>query len=1004
MAEQRINLNNFKSSGVYTVEIDQSENIALPLTTGRLVVGSSRVGPFNTVVLINDLRTLRAVFGEVDPKLEKAGSFFHRSIEVALREGPVFALNVVPLDTESDPSLNVDNAYFTTFNTEAGSNNDLSVPAEYPVVEFFNRRRLWFADSDQLNRSKNLALGDDFVLNPGAFGQATIAANKILSFVNLGNSNVTTWVRKADVRGFDVTAKEWYNTVGGGAEIEFPTFVHPDDFISDYFVEVIVLNGEWSNYLKLSKDPIYSQFFDASGLRANRAADFFALREIKVITRTVGCLIPEFKDERGLTVSIDRVFNRLFPTTGLLCALDVNKLDLIDLENDSFTDQDVTTHRIDIVGHGYDDLDAINDYAADDGGYDENDNVADFTPLIDTLSYTRPADSELIFNISNNPSVNLNLAESSFLNGWKDNGNSVSIAQGDVYLVEPTVGDTYLAALKGSTLYDAYTKGFLKAGDIVSDGTNNYYVKVIDNLSVNNAIAPIISIPYIKVLIFSDISLLNQISYDASAETGCYTGPDNEDYLKVTLAGGARFKKTFDLTSEFLDYSILQPNKLILGINISNRAEVDEFLKVNHYIKAKTTSGRTRLLKIISITSREELSPYRLEYTVTTMAPSVEEIVGLDTTGNTIQVYKGIYNFVNTLKGQYIKGFKIKDIALPNGTASRQNSILSYLFTDTTIPQALANGELVDFRYVVDTYEGEISGSSKYYLAKLAAMNGQAMALLNSPSVQQFEKSVDPSFIDRTNKLVSARLISEGGDLSLNPSFTFKFAEEDVNGVPLSSYSTYYFPNLIVRSGNKNISVPPAAYISNLYVRKFKNGTPFLIVAGGKRGAINDPEVVGLEYDLTDEDRDFLEPIGHNLIVKRRGFGIILFSNNTAYQRINSALNNANIRDNLSTIERDIERILFNFLFDFNDEITRLRVKTIVENYLDAVVSARGLSRYEVIFDSSNNTNEVISANTAIIDIRVDFPRGIQKFINRITITRVGGQLSSESTGFIPSF
>jgi hypothetical protein len=386
------------------------------------------------------------------------------------------------------------------------------------------------------------------------------------------------------------------------------------------------------------------------------------------------------------------------------------------------------------------------------------------------------------------------------------------------------------------------------------------------------------------------------------------------------------------------------------------------------------------------------------------MSPSTEEVVGLDVTGNTLQVYKGIYNFVTNLKGQYLKGFKIRQESLPNSTADRQSSILSYLFTDTSIPQALANGELVDFRYVVDTYEGEISANSKYYLAKIAAMNGQAMAILNTPSIKQFEESVDPSFINTANKLVSAELISQGGDLALNPSYLFKFAEEDVNGVPLSSYATYYFPNLIVRSGSKNISVPPAGYISNLYVRKFKNGTPFLIVAGGKRGAINDADVVGIEYDLTDEDRDFLEPVGHNLIVKRRGFGIILFSNNTAYQRINSALNNAHIRDNLSTIEKDIEKILFNFLFDFNDEITRMRVKTIVQNYLDAVVAARGLSSYEIIFDSSNNTTEVISANTAIIDIRVDFPRGIHKFINRITITRVGGQLSSESTGFIPSF
>ena len=982
MAEQSINLNNFLSSGVYTIEIDQSENIVLPLTTGRLVVGSSRVGPFNTVVLVSDIRTLRAVYGEIDPKLEKAGSFFHRTLEVALREGPVFALNVIPLDSNEDTQLNQDQAYFTTFNTEAASNNNdqTTVLDQYPIVEFFNRRRLWFADSTQLNRSKNLALQDDFVTNPGGFGTSSITSNKVLSFVNLGNSNVTIWVRKAAVAGFDVTAKEWYSTIAG-SDIEFPTFLHKDDFISDYFVEVIVVNGDWTNYLKLAKDPIYKQFFDESGLKSSKSADFFALREIKVIGRTVGTLIPDFKDQRGLTVSIDRLVNRLFPTTGLMCALDVEKLDLIDLTEGAFTDQDVHTHRVDIVGQGYDDLNLDDVYAADDGGFNPDTTAADFTPLIDVLSYSSPADSELIFKITDADS------ETNF-NAGTINSNPVAI--GDLYEINPLVGDTYLAAMQGSTLYKAYIKGFLRNGDIVTDGSLNYYVKVIDTLT--NGI-----IPYIKFVTYQDISLINQDNINSYVVSG-------DTYIKVILENGADFKHTFDLTTDFLDYTILQPNKLILGINSVNKALVDEFLKVNQYIKAKTTSGRIRLVKIISITSTTGLSPATLEYTITTMVPSTDEVIGLDTTGDTLQVYKGIYNFVPTLKGQYVRGFKIKDTSLPNGTGDRQSSILSYLFTDTSIPQTLANGEVVDFRYVVDTYEGEISNNSKYYLSKLAAMNGQAMAILNSPSIQQFERSVDPSFIDTTNKLVSARLIAAGGDLALNPSQLFKFAEEDVNGVPLSSYSMFNFPNFIVRSGSKNISVPPAGYISNLYVRKFKNGTPFLIVAGGKRGAINDIDVVGLEYDLTDDDRNFLEPIGHNLIVKRRGFGILLFSNNTAYQRINSALNNAHVRDNLSTIEKDIEKILFNFLFDFNDEITRMRVKTIVQNYLDAVVSARGLSSYTITFDSSNNTNEVISANTAIIDIKVDFPRGIHKFINRITITRVGGSLSSESTGFIPSF
>lgn len=987
MAERTINLNNFKSSGVYTVEIDQSENLALPLTTGRLIVGSSKIGPFNTIVLVNDLRTLRAVFGEIDSKLEKNGSYFHRAIETALREGPVFALNVLPIDDEEDPLLNKDTVFFTTFNTEASSNNSDENPIQNPIIDFFNKRRLWFASSDQLNRTKNLALGDDFVTNPGGFGNVSIDSNKILSFVNTGKSNITIWTRRANTTGFDITAKEWYNTVGGGDENSFPTYVHPDDFISDYMVEVIMISGDWTNYLKLSNDPIYSQFFNEAGLIQTKASDFFALREIKVLNRTIGCLIPNFLDQSGNSISVDRLVNRLFPTTGVVCALDEKKLDLVDLTNTTFNDVEVDTHRIDLVGHGFDEL----GYTADDGGYDTNGTtVVSPTKLIDLLSYAKPADDSLIFEITSGET------EADFLS------TVIPPSLGETYIINsPALGDPYIIAMEDSKLYKAYINGFVRNGDLV-EGTPDYYLKVQDNLFITVLGN---DLKYVKIFVYSDNTLLNQEDVNNIAYNGV-TG----EYVKINPDAGENFKYTFNLndTNFFTYYSVTQPNKIKLGINtsnVANKAIIDEFIKVNRYLKAKVVGDtRERLLKIISVTASEQLSPYSLEYTVTTMAPSVDEVSGLDIDGNTLKAYKGIYNFVGEIKGQYLRGFKVRDEVLPNSTASRQQDILSYLFDKTSIPQALAGKEIIDFRYVVDTYEGELSGNSKYYLAKLAALHGQAMAILNSPSVEQFEKSVDPSFIDTTNKLFSTRLVASGGDLDLNPSFTFKFAEEDINGIPLSSYATYYFPNLIIRNGNRNISVPPAAYISNLYVKKFKNGTPFLIVAGGKRGVLNDPELVGLEYELTDEDRDFLEPVGHNLLVKRRGFGTLLLSNNTGYQRVNSALNNAHVRDNLSTIERDLARILFNFLFDFNDEITRLRVKTVVENYLDAVVNARGLNSYQVIFDSSNNTNEVIENNAAIIDVIVDFPRGIQKFINRITITRVGGSLSSESTGFTPSF
>jgi hypothetical protein len=63
-------------------------------------------------------------------------------------------------------------------------------------------------------------------------------------------------------------------------------------------------------------------------------------------------------------------------------------------------------------------------------------------------------------------------------------------------------------------------------------------------------------------------------------------------------------------------------------------------------------------------------------------------------------------------------------------------------------------------------------------------------------------------------------------------------------------------------------------------------------------------------------------------------------------------------------------------------------------------MSSRGISWYSVKMDAMNNPNEVIEANAGVIDIYVDFPRGIHKFINRITITRKGGSLSASQSGF----
>ena len=1068
---QKLNLNRFKSSGVYTVEIDESQNIALPLGTGRLVIGSSKRGPINTVVALSDLNSALAVYGERDTKLESKGSYFHRTLEVALRKGPVYALNVLPTDDT------LDKVTFATFNTESASfNSDFNASAfEQPLSSFFNTQKLWYADEDQFNRTKNNALGSE-------------DDNKIFSIVNLGKRPVTVWAKLADVSGYDVTVKEYYK-VTGGDKVTIPSYLHPDDIVADYIIELIAVEGDWSDNMRLSTDPVYKTYFNEKGLIMSKLNGFLNLREVKNIARVNGSIIPQFKDAAGSDISIDRVFNRLFSQTELFCALDENKIELIDLDT-VFANASMDSHRIDLAGHGYTDLIAADfqDYFIDNGFTGD---YTDANAKLDVLGYKAPVKNTAVFEVTTGVSDSSRVVT--------ENGNQIIIAR------------------EGTQLYNAWYDGFIVTGNgfiTTQNGTvASKYLKVESGFT---EVVNLVTKSYIKIKCFDNVALTNQ-----SATIPVITVVDTFVKLSLDIHGTSTTTKIFDFATELtannngleitttktalnkIEMKVLSSTSVTIGsgspaVTASNAAylaSVTEFVKPNHYVKAKANGAkRSRFLKIVSVAGADEISSASVvtaavpavnetaiavdtfiaaaatitltaananivigctvagtgiaasttvtnkvgnvltlsaattagsggtytftkalvaafttvttktykKFTVTTLVPSDSAIIGVDIDTDII-FHKGIRNYITSSKGVKLSGFVMRDAQLPNGTATRQADILGWLYENTNIASTLAEGQAVDFRYIIDTYEGDISGSSKYYLAKLAADNGQCLAILNAPSYRQLELSVEPSFSDLTTKLVSAKHIADGGNLDLNPTTTFKFVDEEVNGVPMASYAAYFMPNLIVNDNGRNKSVPPAAYVANAFMNKFEAGRPFSIVAG-KNGILGDPEIVNVEYELSQEDRDYLEPVGYNLIVRRRGFGIMVFTNNTAYQKINSALNNTHVREALATIEKDIERILFNFLFDFNDEITRLRIKTLVEGYLERAKNAQGIASYTVVFDSTNNGPEVLSANSAIIDVFLDFPRGIHKFINRITITRVGGGLSSEATGFIPSF
>lgn len=888
----RLDLTKFKASGVYTLEFDQSENIILTPQTIRLVVGFSRKGPFNSPVFCPDIKTARRVFGDIDASLERKGSFFHRSLFTCLQNGPVFALNLLALNDDDTTSPdNSDKVNYMSFSVDTVETNGVATPKLYS--SFYNKERFWFPDPSYFLATTSI-----------------VDQEKLLHFTNLSKSPMSVIVIKSDVTGYDLTAKEWYATGGQ----EKPVFMNDNDYINDFFVDVITVEGDWTDYAALSIDPVYSTYFNARGVIKENLSAFLSLPEITTVASVTGTIIPDFVDKNGVNQYIQVIVNNTVATTGMFLA--VNELALDDLENNS--------SQLDLVGH--------NLIAGITGGQTDIDLISYKAPLINDFEY---ADVVPTYVVNGSPFMELLAFEGSQIyTDWK-----AGIITDQDYIIKDGVG----------------TKQYLKFFSGV-DGLNNKYV---------------------EVKAYDSTAFTSQESIAAFGSTYNSQG--------VAVATNLNIVSVYGTYNEFINTVAANPalpallaNEFIVSAADAPKVPVGDLI---------VDSSGNRLTRIVRATKYDTFGNVKVTTTVPVLIYS----------SNRIQKFQRLQDFVQEFQFHYLKGFTLLEKHQPNGSNSRMNEILDVIY-DTNLAVTLKSKDAIDFRYIVDTFNNGIEPNSKWRLAKLAKLRQKAMALVNTPSMKEFINSTDPRFTDEPTSanpkpLLNTRYISTGGNLSLNPSFTYSLVDEELG----AKFCGYFSPNLILREGGKNISIPPAAHVSNLFINKFINGTPYAIVAGPRRGLISDPNLVGVEYEFSDEDREYIEVMGINPIIRKRGQGVQIYGNQSGFQRVNSAFNNLHVRDLLITIETDIEAILENYLFEFNDPSTRLEIKTKVDNYLEGVQSAGGIYDFVTIMDSSNNTNEVIDQNIGIIDVILEPARGINKFINRVTVVRTG---SVSSGGF----
>lgn len=815
MAKIALDLTQFKSAGVYTVEIDNTERVIVNAQALRLVPGFSMQGPYNTPVFIRSNRDLEKFFGPLDTKLERKGSFFHRSIQTCLLSSPVIAINLLRPDETRE---NGDKIEFVGLGLNVDDVDASLAAGVYPsdfYVNFFNRDRFWTPDPEYLQTS---------IINK--YDASGAYDSPLLQFVNTSPKNYSVIVRKAPstLRQYNVFAIDWF---GSQANIPYE-WIRPYDYIKDYFIQVVVVEGDWTDYGRLSTDPYYSNFFNADGLIPRKLNNFINASNVNLIGSWTGCIIPDFYDKTGANQYIEEIINANVALTGFVININQQAFDQIVRVGNAWQigeTGEAAPYEIDLVGHN----------------------------LI--------TDSDGI--------------QSRFL--------------------------SYDISVLDTTIHNTITVGAV-------DGTGR-----------------------------------NFIITDAGDEGGC----------QVTV--GTLIQKT--------DEPGVIPGVTYVTEKLWNSASEGFVITTAEHV----TAGDVVIQKPID------------DPTITTHY----KFIKLDG-----------FNILN----KHLPGFNTSGAASVEAGVEKIYSMLE----DPGIHRGLVNTDMIFYRYIVDTmaYGLEHQLGGKKYLSRLAKARGKCTALLNAPAMAHFASSTDPYFSDRFDPEVDPKpalnvdWIAEGGNPDMPRSFRFTLPDEE-NG---SKYCGVFGPYLKYNDGGKVSMVPPAADVANAYVKKFLGGNPYAAVAN-RNGIISNPNVIGVEYMIDKKDRDSLEPFGYNSIIEKATTGqIMIYANSTAYQTIKSDFNNLHVRELLNTIEIQIEDVIGQYIFDFNNAVTRLNIVNSITPILETIKDAGALIKYEVVMDETNNPKELIAEGFGIIDINVWVTDVLKKIVNRITLNKDYG---ISSGGFV---
>jgi uncharacterized protein len=208
-----------------------------------------------------------------------------------------------------------------------------------------------------------------------------------------------------------------------------------------------------------------------------------------------------------------------------------------------------------------------------------------------------------------------------------------------------------------------------------------------------------------------------------------------------------------------------------------------------------------------------------------------------------------------------------------------------------------------------------------------------------------------------------------------------------------SSYSALYSCDLYVLDSysSRRLYVPPSGYVAAAFAKTDRDFATWFAPAGLVRGKLT---VLGVRHQYNQGDRDAMVESQVNPIRVIEGIGVSIWGADTL-QTMRSALTNVNVRRLMMYLEKSLSETALYSVFNPNDEIMRARLVEVGERFLRGIQEGRGVYRFGVTCDDSNNPPETVAAGDLFWDVFIDPVLPAKRILLQATINKTGARFTT---------